>query len=69
MTVRSFTVFGVSVLPYLGFNAWFLAGPGHGVFTKLLWLDVIGNAIFLTGSLVAAKLLRDDAEEAKEKTV
>jgi hypothetical protein len=68
MTVTSFTTFGVSMTPYLGFNAWFIIGPGRGVFTNLLWMDFVGNMIFLSCSLFAAKLLSDD-EEQQKKTV
>jgi ABC-type multidrug transport system permease subunit len=67
MTVHSFTAFGLAMIPYLGFNAWFGIGPGRGVFTKWLWMDFIGNMVFLSGSLVAAKLLRDGEEEQKKK--
>lgn len=66
MTIRSFTAFGLAMIPYLGFNAWFTVGPGRGVFTKWLWMDFIGNVFFLTGSLYAAKLLKDDEEEQKK---
>lgn len=66
MSVYSFTAFGLAMIPYLGFNAWFGIGPGKGVFTKLLWMDFIGNMVFLTGSLWSAKLLRDDEEKAKK---
>jgi hypothetical protein len=65
MTVRSFTAFGIAMLPYIGFNAWFGIGPGYGVFTKWLWMDFIGNVVFLGGSLVAAKLLKDEEKERK----
>lgn len=67
MTEYSFTAFGLAMIPYLGFNAWFGVGPGRGVFTKWLWMDCIGNLVFLSGSLLAAKLLRDDGEELKKK--
>ena len=67
MTARSFTAIGLAMIPYLGFNAWFGIGPGRGMFTKWLWMDFIGNMVFLSGSLVAVKLLRDDEEEKKKK--
>ncbi|KAH6662520.1 hypothetical protein B0J14DRAFT_610598 [Halenospora varia] len=67
MTAKSFTIFGAAMVPYLGFNAWFGIGPGRGVLTKLLWLDFVGNLIFLSGSLFAAKLLRDDEEDQKKQ--
>jgi hypothetical protein len=67
MTTRSFTAFGLAMIPYLGFNAWFGVGPGRGVFTKWLWMDFIGNIVFFSGSLVAAKLLRDENDEQKSK--
>ena len=63
MTERSFTAFGIAMIPYLGFNAWFGVGPGRGVFTKWLWMDFIGNLVFFGGSLGAAKLLRDDGRK------
>jgi hypothetical protein len=66
MTVTSFTAFGVSMIPYLGFNAWFIIGPGRGFFTNWLWMDVVGNMVFLSGSLFAAKLLKGDEEEHKK---
>jgi hypothetical protein len=66
MTVASFTAFGVSMIPYLVFNAWFIIGPGRGFFTNWLWMDFVGNMVFLSGSLFAAKLLKDDEEEQKE---
>jgi hypothetical protein len=69
MTVNSFTAFGLAMVPYLGFNAWFGVGPGRGVFTKWLWMDFIGNAVFLSGSLLAAKLLKDEEDEQKSKKV
>jgi hypothetical protein len=67
MTARSFTAFGLAMIPYLGFNAWFGIGPGRGMFTKWLWMDFIGNVVFLSGSLVAAKLLADENDERKSK--
>jgi hypothetical protein len=57
---------GVSMIPYLGFNAWFIIGPGRGFFTNWLWMDVVGNMVFLSGSLFAAKLLKGDEEEHKK---
>ena len=67
MTVTSFTAFGLAMVPYLGFNAWFIVGPGKGLFTNWLWMDLIGNVTFLSGSFLAAKLLRDVEEQAKTK--
>jgi ABC-type multidrug transport system permease subunit len=69
MTVRSFTAFGLAMVPYIGFNAWFGIGPGKDMFTKWLWMDFVGNTVFLAGSLVAAKLLKDDEEARKRKYV
>ncbi|KAH7355406.1 hypothetical protein BKA65DRAFT_498348 [Rhexocercosporidium sp. MPI-PUGE-AT-0058] len=66
MTVKSFTCFGLAMVPYLGFNVWFLGGPGRGVFSRWLWADFVGNIVFFGGSLVAAKLLRDDDTKSKE---
>jgi hypothetical protein len=68
VTTTSFTAFGVSMIPYLGFNAWFIIGPGRDFFTNWLWMDFVGNMVFLSGSLFAAKLLKDDEEE-QEKAV
>lgn len=68
MTATSFTAFGVSMISYLGFNAWFIIGPGRDFFTNWLWMDFVGNMVFLSGSLFAAKLLKDDEEE-QEKAV
>lgn len=69
MTVRSFTAFGLAMIPYLGFNAWFGIGPGRGMFTKLLWMDFAGNVVFLSGSLVAAIMLRnEEVAEGTKKT-
>lgn len=42
-TEQKFTMFALAMIPYFGFNAWFLAGPGRDVFTSWLWLDVVGN--------------------------
>lgn len=63
MDERSFTYFGLAMIPYLMFNAWFLAGPGKGVFTGWLWMDCIGNVVFAAGSAWCAKLLKEDREE------
>lgn len=68
MTRQSFTLFGIAMVPYLGFNAWFGVGPGRGVFTKWLWLDCIGNMAFAVGSLFCAKLageIEDSTTDAK----
>ena len=66
LTARGFALFGLSMIPYLGFNAWFLVGPGKGVFTEWLWLDLVGNVVFLSGSLFVAKIMREE-ERAKDK--
>jgi hypothetical protein len=65
MTAKSFTAFGLAMVPYLGFNAWFIVGPGKGFFTNWLFMDLIGNLTFLSGSLIAAKLLRQEAKAKK----
>jgi hypothetical protein len=57
MTRRSFQAFGLAMIPYLGFNAWFGLGPGKGVFTPWLWLDFVGNVTFGLGSFYCASLL------------
>lgn len=61
MTATSFKAFGLAMLPYLGFNAWFSGwGPGSGVFTGWLWMDFIGNLVFFGGSMGAAALLGEE---------
>lgn len=65
MTVRKFTAFGLAMVPYLGFNAWFGIGPGRGVFTRWLWMDFLGNVGFLVGSVWAVRLLEEG--EGREK--
>ena len=67
MTAKSFTIFGLSMIPYLGFNAWFGIGPGKGVFTGWLWMDFVGNCVFMGGSLLAAKLLGEEGEVVEKK--
>jgi hypothetical protein len=67
MSAKSFTSFGLAMIPYLGFNAWFLVGPGRGMFTGFLWLDFVGNVVFLGGSIFAAKLLTDDGGDQRAK--
>ncbi|PLB51999.1 hypothetical protein P170DRAFT_95245 [Aspergillus steynii IBT 23096] len=63
MTRQSFTVFGLSMVPYLAFNAWFGLGHGKGVFTQWLWLDFVGNVTFGLGSLYCARLLGQNEDE------
>ncbi|KAJ5813749.1 uncharacterized protein N7503_000499 [Penicillium pulvis] len=63
MTKRSFTAFGLAMIPYLAFNAWFGIGPGQGMFTPLLWLDFAGNVTFALGSFYCASLLTGIKEE------
>lgn len=67
MDERSFTAFGVAMLPYLMFNAWFLAGPGRGVFTNWLFMDLVGNVVFAVGSGYCVKLLREARLEGEGK--
>lgn len=71
MDERSFTFFGIAMIPYLAFNAWFGMGPGKGVFTKLLWMDFVGNVTFALGSVYCVKLLREqrDEDEAGKKVL
>lgn len=59
---RGFTCFGLAMIPYLFFNAWYLAGPGRGVFTNWLYMDLVGNLFFGAGSAYCAKLLREQRE-------
>ncbi|KAJ5657543.1 uncharacterized protein N7484_001192 [Penicillium longicatenatum] len=63
MTKRSFTAFGLAMIPYLTFNAWFGIGPGQGMFTPLLWLDFVGNVTFGLGSLYCASLLTETKKD------
>ena len=67
MNEGSFTFFGLAMIPYLMFNAWFLIGPGRGVFTKLLLMDFVGNVVFGAGSAYCVKLLREQREEEESK--
>lgn len=62
MNEYSFTAFGIAMVPYLAFNAWFGIGPGRGVFTPVLALDFVGNVFFGLGSIYCAKLLREQRE-------
>jgi hypothetical protein len=63
MTKRSFTAFGLAMIPYLAFNAWFGIGPGRGMFTSLLWLDFVGNITFGLGSFYCASLLTETKQD------
>ena len=65
MDERSFTAFGVAMIPYLMFNAGFGVGPEKGVLTKWLFMDFIGNVIFAIGSGYCVKLLREGSEGKK----
>lgn len=71
MTSRSFYIFGAAMIPYIvGFNFWFAPwrlGPGRGFFTNLIWLDFVGNVVFLGGSLAAGWLLGSVEEEEAAK--
>ena len=67
MTVNSFVAFGLAMIPYIGFNAWFGIGPGKGVFTRWLWMDFIGNMAFGLGSMHCAKLLVEEEMDSKGK--
>lgn len=62
MDERSFTNFGLAMIPYVAFNAWFGIGPGRGVFTKWLFMDFVGNVFFGLGSAYCVKLLREQRE-------
>lgn len=66
MSRRSFAIFGASMLPYLVFNAWYGFGFGGDVFTKWLWLDFVGNCVFLGGSGIACYLLGGDVDRGKK---
>lgn len=67
MDERSFASFGLAMIPYVAFNAWFGVGPGRGVFTKWLAMDFVGNVFFALGSAYCAKLLREAREEGGKK--
>lgn len=60
MDERSFTSFGLAMIPYLMFNGWFLLGSGRGVFTNWLLADFVGNVFFALGSAYCAKVLREE---------
>lgn len=64
MDERSFSAFGLAMIPFVAFNAYFLAGPGRGVFTKWLFMDFVGNVSFGVGSAWCVKLLREKREKA-----
>ena len=59
MDERSFASFGLAMIPFLGFNAYFIVGPGREVFTKWLLMDLVGNLFFGLGSAFCAKVLRE----------
>lgn len=63
MNERSFTCFGLAMIPYVAFNVWYGVGPGRGVFTKWLFLDFVGNVFFGLGSAYCAKVLREHREK------
>ncbi|CEJ60005.1 hypothetical protein PMG11_08601 [Penicillium brasilianum] len=67
MSQKSFTIFGLAMIPYVAFNFWFGLGPGRDVFTPLLWLDFVGNMVFGLGSLHCGRLLGKigQSQEAK----
>ena len=62
MDERSFTTFGLAMIPYVVFNAWFGVGPGRGVF-PWLFMDFVGNVFFGLGSAYCVKLLKEQREE------
>lgn len=76
INAQAFKIFGLSMVPYLVFNAWFAAewlGFGAGreggigsMFTKVLLLDFVGNCVFMGGSLWAARLLEGSVKEEKK---
>ena len=57
-TRQAFTWFGIASLPFFWFNYWAWARPG--MFTRLIWLDFIGNIIWLSASVHGARLLSFD---------
>ncbi|KAH8599538.1 hypothetical protein B0O99DRAFT_737310 [Bisporella sp. PMI_857] len=56
MTARSFTAFGLAMLPYLGFNAWFLGGPGKG-YLRVALAGRCWEYVFLAATLLIVKLI------------
>ncbi|KAL2265125.1 hypothetical protein VTJ83DRAFT_6225 [Remersonia thermophila] len=60
MTAFSFTAFGLAMVPYLGWNLWFGAGPRKGMINSWMWLDCVGNLFFMGASLWCAKVLREE---------
>ena len=65
MTAKSFTLFGLAMIPYIAvFNFWYGGfGPGAGMFTGFMWLDFLGNLGFMGGSFWAGWLLSGEGEE------
>ena len=46
-TCRSWKFFLAAMVPFLGFNAWGLCtDQGRSLFTKLMWIDVVGNLVW-----------------------
>lgn len=66
MDERSFASFGLAMVPYLMFNGWFIVGPGRGVFTRWLFMDLVGNVFFGLGSAYCFKLLREQREKEEK---
>ena len=64
---RTFASFGLAMIPYFVFNAWFIVGPGRGVSTKWLFIDLIGNVTFALGSAYCFTLLKEQREENEGK--
>lgn len=57
---RAWQIFALAMLPFYGFNYYFyFVKP---VFTKLMLMDVVGNSIFLGGSLLAASQMDDEGD-------
>ena len=69
MTASSFTKFGLAMIPYIVvFNFWYGGfGPGRGMFTSFMWLDLLGNLFFMGGSFYSAWLLKGVEEEGEGK--
>jgi hypothetical protein len=55
------------MLPFLGFNAWAMGTEsGRGMFTKLMLMDVVGNLLWVGGSLAAiSQLPEEEADKAE----
>lgn len=63
MNARSFNAFALAMMPFLGFNAWFIVGPGREMFTNWLLMDLVGNVFYAVGSAYCARVLEGEGKE------